>query len=60
VNGWFVVDAASVGKAEELVEALRDVLGTFAVQFVDTKRTPHTSMAAWLNHGDAPGPFGID
>jgi recombination associated protein RdgC len=60
VNGWFVVDAGSAGKAEELVEALRDLLGSFAVQFVETQRTPHTSMAAWLTHGDAPGPFGID
>lgn len=60
VNGWFVVDAGSAGKAEELVEALRDLLGSFAVQFVETQRTPHTSMAAWLTHGDAPAPFGID
>jgi recombination associated protein RdgC len=60
VNGWFVVDASSAGKAEELVEALRDVLGTFAVQFLETQRTPHTSMAAWLTHGDAPGAFSID
>jgi recombination associated protein RdgC len=60
VNGWFVVDAGSAGKAEELVEVLRDTLGTFAVQFVATQRTPHTSMAAWLTHGDAPGAFGIE
>src|SRR3984893_5195379 len=60
VNGWFVVDAGSAGKAEEVVEALRDLLGSFAVQFVETQRTPHTSMAAWLTHGDAPAPFGID
>jgi recombination associated protein RdgC len=60
VNGWFIVDAGSAGKAEELVEALRDLLGSFAVQFVETQRTPHTSMAAWLTHGDAPVPFGID
>jgi recombination associated protein RdgC len=60
INGWFVVDAGSAGKAEELVEALRDLLGSFAVQFVETQRTPHTSMAAWLTHGDAPAPFGID
>jgi recombination associated protein RdgC len=60
VNGWFVVDAGSANKAEELVEALRDLLGSFAVQFVETQRTPHTSMAAWLTHGDAPGAFGID
>jgi recombination associated protein RdgC len=60
VNGWFVVDAGSLTKADELVEALRDALGSFAVQFVETHRAPHTSMAAWLTHGDAPGPFGID
>jgi recombination associated protein RdgC len=60
VNGWFVVDAGSAGKAEELVEVLRDSLGSFAVQFVETQRTPHTSMAAWLTHGDAPGAFGIE
>lgn len=60
VNGWFVVDAGSAGKAEELVEVLRDTLGSFAVQFVETQRTPHTSMAAWLTHGDAPGAFGIE
>lgn len=60
INGWFVVDSGSVGKAEELVEALRDVLGSFAVQLVETQRTAHTSMAAWLTHGDAPAPFGID
>jgi recombination associated protein RdgC len=60
INGWFVIDAGSAGKAEEVVEALRDALGTFAVQFVETQRTPHTSMAAWLTHGDAPSPFGIE
>jgi recombination associated protein RdgC len=60
VNGWFVVDSGSAKKAEEIVEALRDLLGSFAVQFVETQRTPHTSMAAWLTHGDAPRPFNIE
>jgi recombination associated protein RdgC len=60
VNGWFVVDSGSAKKAEEVVEALRDLLGSFAVQFVETQKTPHTSMAAWLTSGDAPGPFSID
>jgi recombination associated protein RdgC len=60
VNGWCVVDAASPGKAEELVDSLRDSLDSFAVQFLDTQRTAHTSMAAWLTHGDAPGRFAID
>lgn len=58
--GWCVIDAASAGKAEEVTEALRDALDTFAVQLLDTPRTPHTSMAAWLTHGEAPGRFMID
>jgi recombination associated protein RdgC len=58
--GWCVIDAASPAKAEELIEALRDALDSFAVQVLDTQRTPHTSMAAWLSHGNAPGRFSID
>jgi recombination associated protein RdgC len=59
-GGWCVVDAASAGKAEELIETLRDTLGSFAVQFVQTQRSPHTSMAAWLTHGSAPGRLALD
>ena len=59
-GGWCVVDAASAGKAEELIDTLRDTLGSFAVQFVHTQRSPHTSMAAWLTHGSAPGRLVLD
>jgi recombination associated protein RdgC len=59
-GGWCVVDAASAGKAEELIETLRDTLGSFAVQFLQTQRSPHTSMAAWLTHGSAPGRLALD
>ena len=59
-GGWCVVDAASPGKAEELIETLRDTLGSFAVQFVQTVRSAHTSMAAWLTHGSAPGRLVLD
>lgn len=59
-GGWCVVDAASPGKAEELIETLRDTLGSFAVQFVHTQRSAHTSMAAWLTHGSAPGRLALD
>src|SRR5580692_11375332 len=59
-GGWCVVDAASPGKAEELIETLRDTLGSFAVQFVQTQRSPHSSMAAWLTHGSAPGRLALD
>ena len=59
-GGWCVVDAASPGKAEELIETLRDTLGSFAVQFVQTQRSAPASMAAWLMHGSAPGALALD
>jgi len=59
-NGWFIVDAAGGSRADELVETLRDTLGSLPVQFLETERTPHASMAAWLMLGDAPAHFVID
>ncbi|HEU4626849.1 MAG TPA: recombination-associated protein RdgC [Steroidobacteraceae bacterium] len=59
-NGWFVVDAAGAAKAEELVETLRETLGSLAVTFMETVRSPQQSMSAWLTHGDAPSRFVID
>jgi recombination associated protein RdgC len=59
-GGWCVVDAASPAKAEELIDLLRDTLGTFAVQFVQTQRSAHVSMAAWLTHGAAPERLALD
>lgn len=57
---WFVVDAAGAPKAEELVETLRDTLGTFPVTLLDTQRAPSASMAGWVKHGEAPRRFAID
>jgi len=59
-NGWFVVDSASIPRAEELVETLRDCLGSFAAVPLETERSPQSAMGTWLTHGDAPARFGID
>ena len=59
-GGWLVVDSASDRKAEELVETLRDTLGSLAVQKVDTERSPSVCMAAWLLQSDASGPFTLE
>jgi recombination associated protein RdgC len=59
-NGWFIVDAAGVPKAEELVDTLRDTLGSLAVTFLDVERSPHQSMSAWLMQGNAPMLFALD
>ncbi len=58
--GWLVVDSAGMQRAEELVETLRDTLGSFAVQPLQTERSPRTSMAAWLAQSGAPPRFTID
>ena len=39
-HGWLVVDAAGAARAEELIETLRDTLGSLAVQLVETERSP--------------------
>jgi recombination associated protein RdgC len=59
-GGWLVVDSASDRRAEELIETLRDTLGSLAVLKVDTERAPSASMAAWLMQSDASGPFSIE
>lgn len=58
-GGWLAVNTASSGRAEELVETLRDALGTLPVVPFDTRNAPSGSMAAWLTHGDPPGRFTI-
>jgi recombination associated protein RdgC len=59
-HGWLVVDAAAAGRADEVIETLRDTLGTLAVQFMETQRSLPVSMAAWVALGDAPLRFTID
>lgn len=59
-HGWFVVDAAGAPRAEQLVETLRDTLGSLAVELLDTERSPQMTMASWLMLGDAPLRFTID
>jgi recombination associated protein RdgC len=59
-GGWFVVDSAGAKRAEELLEYLRDTLGSLAVTMLETERSPQLSMGAWLRAGDAPLRFTID
>ena len=58
--GWFAVDAASVPRAEMVVETLGDTLGSFAPVALATERSPHAAMASWLLRGEAPARFSID
>jgi recombination associated protein RdgC len=57
--GWFAVDASGTPRAETVVETLGETLGSFAPLAVETERSPHAAMTAWL-HREAPAPFSID
>jgi len=58
--GWFAVDAASIPRAEMVVETLSDTLGSFAPIGIETARSPQAAMASWLLGGEAPARFTID
>ena len=59
-NGWFVVNAGSAAKAEEVIEHLRKCLDDFPLQLLHTQVSPQSAMADWLSGGDAPVGFTID
>ena len=59
-NGWFIVDAGSPAKAEEVIEHLRFCLDDFPLKPLHTQLSPTSAMADWLAGGDAPAGFTID
>ncbi|HOI52557.1 MAG TPA: recombination-associated protein RdgC [Azonexus sp.] len=59
-NGWFVVDAGSPAKAEEVIEHLRHCLDEFPLKPLHTQLSPQSAMADWLAGGDAPAGFTVD
>lgn len=60
VNHWLVVDAASSGRADEVIEHLKLVLGEVPLTLLKTQLAPATAMTQWLAAGAAPGSFSID
>ena len=59
-RGWLVIDTGSAGRAEELLETLRDTLGSLSVQALDVQRSVSGCMAAWLKQGGSAGPFSVE
>ncbi len=60
VGGWFVVDAVSPTRAEEVLEALRQTLDSFPLALLRTTKSPASAMTGWLADGEAPDGFTID
>lgn len=52
---WLVINAASAKRAEEMVNLLRESLGSFKAQLPQTRENPATVMSQWLGGNGIPG-----
>lgn len=53
-DGWFLIDSAAAGKAEELMKQLREDIGTLPVIPVQVKVSPAIIMTEWLQSAQLP------
>jgi len=60
VNGWLVVDAASAGKADEVLKLLLKSVGKLPLESLHVTQSPVTAMTDWLVADEAPGGFTVD
>lgn len=59
-NRWLVIDAATAGKADEVMGALAKVLEPFPVVPLYTELSPARAMTEWLIGDEPPENFTID
>ena len=59
-NNTLVIDASTEGKAEAVIEHLRNCLDEFPIKPLHTNVSPQSAMADWLASGEAPAGFTID
>jgi recombination associated protein RdgC len=56
---WLFVDAASASRAEELLNLLRDGIGSFPVLLPQVNNAPSATMTGWLAHHNLPDDFAL-
>lgn len=59
-NGLFAVDASGTARAEEVIETLRETLGSFAVTPLDAAQAPKATLASWVATGHIGHGFQVD
>jgi recombination associated protein RdgC len=59
-RGWLAVDAAALGKADEVLECLLACVDGLAVTFLETAVSPAGAMSGWLARHEPPPAFTID
>lgn len=60
VNGWLVVDAASAGKADDVIKLLLKAIHKFPLESLRVQRSPVAVMTEWLATDEAPAGFTVD
>ncbi len=58
-SNWIFVDAASAARAEELLNLLRECIGTFPVVLPQVNNAPSATMTNWLVHHNLPDDFAL-
>ncbi len=58
-QGYIVINSASANKAEELLTALRESIGSFPVVPLVSKQLPHQVMTRWMMDGTVPEKFAL-
>ena len=56
-SNWIFVDAPSAGRAEELLNLLRECIGSFPVVLPQVNNAPTAAMTGWLVHQNLPDDF---
>jgi recombination associated protein RdgC len=59
-NGWLVVDAASPGKADDVIKLLLKAVDRMPLESLRVQRSPVAVMTAWLETDEAPTGFTVD
>jgi len=58
-SNWLFIDSASASKAEELLNLLRDGIGSFPVVLPQVNNAPSAVMTNWLVHQNLPDDFAL-
>ncbi|MBL6697897.1 MAG: recombination-associated protein RdgC [Luminiphilus sp.] len=52
--GWIWIDSSSAGRSEEVLNHLREALGSLPAVLAETQKAPAYVMTQWLLHGGLP------
>jgi len=58
-KNWIFVDTASAARAEELINLLRECIGTLPLLLPRVNQSPAAAMSHWLLHRNLPADFSL-